>query len=192
MIEESSKKTEEAIERIKKNPTVVRPSIGVFAGIFDRDGRVLLKKRGLNETLPGDWDLPGGAVEIEAANNALDERLIGQELAREVLGETGLEITVDFMPAMYPAVIKGGSDWAFIMPIRRFVSQKNNKVDMRFFSPAEVQEIAKGKEGDRLVSGVGKRMHRLALMALCHSPNIDYQIEAEAILKRIQDAVNDS
>jgi len=185
-----SERTKEAIKRIRKNPDVVRPSIGVFAGIYDESGRVLLKKRGSDETLSGDWDLPGGAVEIEAASNAFDERLIGQELAREVKEETNITIRVDSMPAMYPAIITGGFDWAFIVPVSCSDSLWRHKLDtakkyFEFASPSELMKIAQCPEGNRLVSGVGKRMHRLALMALCHSPNKEYRAEAKNMLKII-------
>jgi len=185
------KRTEEAIKRIKKNPDVVRPSIGLFAGIYDKSGRVLLKKRCPEETLSGDWDLPGGAAETEAASNALDERLIGQELAREVKEETNITILIDSMPAMYPAIIAGGFDWAFIIPVSHLGSLwqfdlDRTKKNFRFVSPTELTELALRSEGDRLVSGVGKRMHRLVLMALCHSPNEEYRMKAEEMLENIQ------
>ncbi|MBW6441274.1 NUDIX hydrolase [Patescibacteria group bacterium] len=185
-MESKSKRMEEAINRIKKNPDVVRPSIGVFAGIYNNEGKVLLKKRGKNETLSGDWDLPGGSVEVESAAVASDERLIGQELAREVMEETGIQISVEVMPAMYPAVIKGGFDWAFVIPIYN-IKRDETKGDYAFYSPKDLLRIAQLPEGRRLVSGVGKRMHRLALMALCHSPNLEYRKEANEMLLEIQD-----
>ncbi|MCK5466649.1 NUDIX domain-containing protein [Candidatus Parcubacteria bacterium] len=193
--EEISERTEEAIKRIRKNPDVVRPSIGLFAGIYNDNGQLLLKRRSSCETLPGDWDLPGGAVKTEAADIALDERLIGMELAREVEEETGIKVSVDLMPTMYPAIIKGGFDWAFIIPITKEDSiqisnidnwDKANKEGLKVVSPKELLELANGPEGNRLVSGVGKRMHRLALMALCHSPNEKYRMEAEKMLENIQ------
>ena len=186
-----SKAMEDAIERIKRNPNVVRPSIGAFAAVYDIDGNVLLERRGQNETLPGDWDLPGGEVRAVAASATPDERLIGQELEREVLEETGISISVDRMPEMYPAVMKGGSDWAFVIPIGEAllpseISGKEEK--LIFVSPEELLELARRPEGNRLVSGVGKRMHRLALMALCCGPNYNYRFTARKMLEEINEA----
>lgn len=61
-----------------------RPIIGVGAVIFDADRVLLVKRR--HEPLKGEWSLPGGVVE-------LGETLEGA-VAREVLEETGLQVTV--------------------------------------------------------------------------------------------------
>jgi len=94
-----------------------RPEIGVFAGIFNRQGDLLVKRRPQWISSPGEWDLPGGAVESENNDKAQDERIIGEELAREVLEEVGVIIDLPFMPQMFPAVLAGGQDWAFIIPL---------------------------------------------------------------------------
>ena len=102
-----------------------------------------------------------------------------------------LEIELDHMPQMYPAVIKGGSDCAFVISIWTnemglFILGEDN---FKLVSPQELLELANGPEGNRLLSGYGKRMHRLALKAFQfpHCSNDDYKEEAERMLQEIYD-----
>ena len=62
-----------------------RPIVGVGAVVLDGKGHVLLVKRA-HEPLKGEWSLPGGGVEI---GETLEEAV-----AREILEETGLTVTV--------------------------------------------------------------------------------------------------
>ena len=62
-----------------------RPVVGVGAIVIDQAGRVLLVKRA-QEPLKGRWSLPGGMVELGEA--------LPEAVAREVLEETGLTVTV--------------------------------------------------------------------------------------------------
>lgn len=72
-----------------------RPVLGVGALIFDHD-RILLIERG-KEPLKGEWSLPGGAVET-------GER-IEDALAREMLEETGLEVTPTRIAAVFERIM---------------------------------------------------------------------------------------
>ena len=159
----------------------------MFAGIYNKEGKVLIKRRPEGISLPGDWDLPGGAVEEENTIKALDERIVGEELAREVKEEIGIDISVDYMPAMYPAVLREGKDWAFVIPIGIYDSpgKGEESQEIRYVSPKEVKELAENLQGNRIVSGWGKRMCRLILMALIHSPNEIYREEAKKYLQEI-------
>ncbi len=119
-----------------------------------------------------------------------DERVIGRELAREVREETGLSIKVPFMPVMYPAVCIGRErktiDFAFILPVG-IVRERPAKGENIYVAPKELKELARRPEGKRVVSGWGKRMCRMALVAICHSPNPQYQQEAKKMLLEIQE-----
>jgi len=168
--------------------TTATPKIGLFGGFFDDNGRLFVKKRREDESLPGDWDLPGGAVEADVNSTAIDERIISEELLREIKEETGMEFPpLQRMPAMYPAVIKGGNDWAFgiILGAAPFPPTKGH---WRFVSPSELEELANRPIGDRLVSGYGKRMHRLCLRMLASRdcPNWEYRQQAGQMLGKIQ------
>ena len=170
-------------------------TIGLFAGIFDEDGKVLLRRRKReNPDFPcsyeGDWELPGGTMEEENIWKGKDERVIGEELAREVGEETGLSIKVPFMPVMYPAVYIDSErktiDAAFILPVG-IVRERPSKGENIYVAPNELKELARRPEGKRVVSGWGKRMCRMALMALCHSPNPQYQQEGKRMLLDIEE-----
>ncbi len=165
-----------------------QPKIGLFAGIFNTEGKLLIKRRPKGISLAGEWDLPGGAVEEKNNQNALDERIVGQELAREVKEEVGLAIPEFLpMPAMYPTVLRGGGDWAFAILVG-VVEESPSKGETRYISPQELQELAEGPEGNRLVSGWGKRMCRLCLrlFASRDAPNQDYAKQAGEMLAKIQ------
>ncbi|MGH9693284.1 MAG: NUDIX hydrolase, partial [Bryobacteraceae bacterium] len=69
--------------------------LGVGALIFN-DDRILLIERG-KEPLKGEWSLPGGAVET-------GERL-EDALTRELLEETGLEVTPTRIAAVFERIM---------------------------------------------------------------------------------------
>ncbi len=90
----------------------MRPVLGVGAVILDESGehrRVLLVERG-NPPLAGLWSLPGGGVET-------GERL-EEAVAREVLEETGLEVTPDSIATVFERIIcddLGGFEYHYVL-----------------------------------------------------------------------------
>jgi len=179
-----------------ERPRVASPTISVYAAMFfpyrkgsENSGKLILHKRPDNVPFAGEWELLGGGISAESNAHADDERIIGKELNRIISEKTsfGWEIEIEHMPPMHPAVIKGGSDWAFVVPVR--TNQVGYAVfgmnDITLVSPSELLDLARGPEGNRLLSGYGKRMHRLSLMALTYSPESDYRKEARKMLKKI-------
>ena len=166
--------------------TTITPTIGLFVWMFDRKGNLLVKKREQDESLPGDWDLPGGGVEKERAEKAKDERIVDMEVTREAYEETRLVIPdLGIMPAMYPVISPGGKDWAFGMNAG-VCNHAPVKGTYRYVSPDELEKLVNGPIGDRLVSGYGKRMHRLCLCGIAlYSPNSVYQSQAKEKLQEI-------
>lgn len=158
-------------------------SIGLFGAIFNSKGELLIKRRGEDESLPGDWDLPGGAIEEAYVKECFDETIVFQELLREVKEETGIDLCYedfDRMPAMYPAVIASGTDWAFLINIGEIDQVPRCK--HKFVNIDELEKLADGPIGNRIVSG-RKRMYRLCMKALTLSPN--YGTEAKLIMRQL-------
>ena len=82
-----------------------------------------------------------------------------------------------------PAVLGGGGDWAF--PIVVGITDLPTKGKTQYLSPREVDNFAKGPEGNRILSGQWKRMHRILFRFLEHSPNKDFAQEAKVYLSNI-------
>jgi 8-oxo-dGTP pyrophosphatase MutT (NUDIX family) len=141
---------------VDDRPAVVRPTIGIYAGIFNEEGKLLLRRRPVGGSSPGEWELPGGGVDADNSSKALDERIVIQELAREVKEETGISIPSMLpMVAMYPAVLRSGGDWAFAILVG-VVKEKPSKRGTRYVSLEELRKLAEGPEGERLLSGWGQ------------------------------------
>ena len=166
----------------------LKPTVGLFGALFNKEGKILIKKRPDKFSFPGDWDLPGGAVEEEDCVETLDERIVREVLIREVFEETGIRILVDPMPPMYPAVLRGAGDWAFIIPVGIYEKSETGgeAQEIMFASPKDVVRLAKNPQGNRIVSGEGKRMNRLILKGFTYSPNENYRWESKMFLGEIQ------
>ncbi len=184
----------------------VTPTIGVFAGILTVNGKLLLRRRVESDSIvpgksfKGNWELPGGGVMKEETFEATNETVIPKALAREVKEKAGLEIEMTSMLAMYPAILakeytkKEVVDFAFVVIIQPDQWRGQLKGETMWVSPGELYKLARkfepadrktGKDGKGIVSGYGKRMHRMALMSFSHSPNEGYSFEARDALVAI-------
>lgn len=181
------------------------PEIGIFAAILDHEGKILLRKRVLSEekkssvsgkNVKNEWELPGGGVEDLEMLNAGDERGLLESLQREVGEEMNMCIVDIALPLQtFPVVIakeispgKIARDIALLVivkPNNWGVYQGGIRGETAWVDVKQLNKLAKGSAKGKLVSGFGKRMHRMALMALLHSANRDCRLEAKATLKRI-------
>ena len=152
-------------------------TIGVFAGIFDSGGSLLLRRRN-EETYFGKWELPGGALQKKYLIG--DEKAIRMALCERVRVETGLNIIdyVQAMPAMYPTIHE--NDIAFAIIVGK-VNQTPTKGEIIYVTPSELQVLAVCED---LVSGQ-KRMYRMCLRMFVSRdcPNLEYRRQASEILK---------
>lgn len=202
-------------------------TIGVFAGLLFEDGDLLLQVRTEKGSIYGskdttyqyNWELPGGKVKENDAMKALTLEVLGRNLVREVKEELGIKITqLPYWPALYLAIFvnkeKGINDWAFMIPIIPvyWVMPKSLKREIIKVDVDKLTELANNPSGrGQLVSGFGKRMHRMSLGALyknCmfNEPNshkakvllnqikpdwyqTEYSDDAEEFLARLREAI---
>lgn len=171
----------------------VKATIGVFAGIINQEGKLLLRRRReTSSIIPGKsfkgcWELPGGGVMI--VDNMPYHHLVN-ELKREVKEETGVELKLeDPMPAMYSVFFGKNQDLALVVPIRIYLEQ--TKKETRWVSFDELNELARvykpvnketGEDGEGLVSGEGKRMHCMALKCFSSGGSTEASLEATKML----------
>ncbi|MDO8633363.1 MAG: NUDIX domain-containing protein [Candidatus Wildermuthbacteria bacterium] len=170
----------------------------MFIGLFNpRESDKLLVRRRVRElTFRGNWDLPGGGVEEVGESNY--DHLVAEGF-RELEEEVGIEISVipGYAYSMYAAFLKGqkANDLALVIPCvsydyptrgeTRWVSVEELNALAREFVPLDE---AKKQEARGLVSGWGKRMHRLALSAFTSMSSGPYISEAVRTLHRISTA----
>ena len=168
----------------------VKTTVGVTAGIFNGEGKLLLRRRTEHDSITGidyagNWELPVVAVQ-ETEKESIRYDYLSLELVRGVEAETGFKIILNEpMPAFYPVMFKGpqGYDLAMITVIVSwFVPQVELKAVTKFVSLDELNQLAREfisltdakkqglPEAKGLLSGFGKRQHCLALKALSIAP----------------------
>lgn len=176
---------------METRPAVLQPTVSVYPGIFEEEGKLLLVRRSLDiKSSPGEWEPPGGGISAQIASGLPDERLILQELQRMVRERTGIDLSSFLVPMigqeLYPAILKGGGDWALATVIG-IVKEKPTLGETMYVSPLEFRQLAEGPEKNRLVSGWGNRMCRICLRLFIgfNGPNKNYPAEAWSMLGEI-------
>lgn len=111
-------------------------SINVVGAVIVKDGLILCAQRGLNGSLGGMWEFPGG--KIEAGETARDA------LIREIDEELGCEITVtdEVTTTTYEydfAVVSLTTFWCELVAGEPTL---NEHADMRWIAAADLDEIA--------------------------------------------------
>lgn len=154
-------------------------TVGVFGGIFNSQGKLLLRKRDENGSYPGKWELPGGAIQKKHLEIG-DERAIGRALQERILEELDVLVYVQRMPSMYPVVPSKGDDIAFAIIIGKLHNETHYKGETRFIDVDELNSLA---EKGELLSGK-RRMYRMCLrmFASRDCPSPEYREKAGEIL----------
>ena len=163
----------------------VKATVGVFAGIINEKGKLLLRRRietgsiTPGKSFKGCWELPGGGVEV---SESMPYCHLVNELKREIKEEVGIEIdSIDPMPDMYPVYFGKVSDLALVTPINS--DKEPTTGETKWVDLKELNKLAKdykaadrekGQDGQGIVSGWGKRMHCMALAAFANSERHSY------------------
>jgi hypothetical protein len=173
---------------------------GIYAGfLHPESGKLALTRRNTPDSIipgksfRGNWELIGGAVMV-SDEESIPYNYYSRELTRLIEKKIGIVLEIPGLPMMYSTLFKGpaGYDEASVVPMVRDIEPTIGEI--YWVSPQELQVLAeefepadesKGKSGKGLLSGYGKRMHCMALIALSHSPNHNFQTEALRMLREI-------
>ena len=177
-------------------------TIGGFAGLLFEDGDLLLQIRTEKGSVFGpddekyrfNWELSGGKVEETNVMKALTLEVLTKNIAREVREELGIRI-ISFprRPAIYLATYvneeRGVNDWALTVPIFQecWKMPKKLKREIIKVNTDKLTELANNHPGKgQLVSGFGKRMHRMSSGTLYTGSNLTSRRKAEILLCQIK------
>ncbi len=110
--------------------------IRVVAAVIQRDGRILACRRAPHKSLAGLWEFPGGKVEPGESDEVA--------LAREILEELGIEITVgefisESVAPAGEAMIHLNAYWAQTNVAGEFSSTDHDR--MEWFAPADLETV---------------------------------------------------
>lgn len=123
-----------------------RHSVSVAAAIFDEtEAHVLLIKRRDN----GNWEPPGGVLELEEA--------IEDGLRREVLEETGAEISIGPLSGVYKNMERGIVALVFRASLQsRPLPSSTEAAEIRWISTREVLRLVEEAYAFRIFDALGQ------------------------------------
>ena len=175
-------------------------TIGVDNGFLTMEGKLLLQIRTtqswmgqvLGKSYEGLWELNDGAVQEKNILKALTLPVLKAQAIENAQKKLGISMTVPENPAMYLTIYenkeKGILDWAVTFPIPPEYWQMPKELlrDVMLVDVEGLNDLASRPEGKgQLVSGWGKRQHRMGLGTLFYSP-ISHRLRAEALLTQIK------
>lgn len=186
----------------------IKTMVGVTAGIFNKEGKLLLRRRKEHDSVTdrdyyGCWELPVVAAQ-DTDERSIPYHYLSLKLAEGVEAEIGIKILVNPMPAFYPVMFKndkGEYDLAMITSVGVVKQRPPKDKEVIYVSPQKLNELAEeyapvkkdkeGKiiqEGRGLLGGKGKRQHCMALKVIeTACSDITYRRSAKQTLKDIQE-----
>ena len=156
-------------------------TIGVNNGFLTKDGRLLLQLRTteswmgklLKKSYKGQWELNDGGFEVENIEEELTLPFLKEKAIENARKKLGINVTIPEDPHMYLTVYenkdKGILDWAIMFPIPPKYWELPKKLlrNIMLVDVDGLNDLANRSEGKgSLVSGWGKRQHRMGLGAL--------------------------
>ncbi len=169
-------------------------TIGVNNGFLTRDGKLLLQIRTnnswmgklLDKCYEGFLELNDGMVQEKDVLKALTLPVLKAQAIENAEKKLGITMTVPEYPEMYLTIYenkeKGILDWAIMFPIppEHWQMPTELKRDIILVDVDGLNNLANRPEGKgQLVSGFGKRQHRMGLGALYFSS--EYQEAQKAV-----------
>lgn len=177
-------------------------TIGVNNGFLTEDGRLLLQIRTteswmgkiLEKSYEGLWELNGGLVKEEDLLKALTLPILGRQTVKNAEEKLGIRMEFPGNPITYLTVYenkeRGIVDWAFMFVIRPGywdTGETSFLRDVMLVGVEGLNRIANLPEGKgQLISGYGKRQHRMGLAALSQSSDSEERIVAQKTLDIIK------
>lgn len=177
-------------------------TIGVNNGFLTEDGRLLLQIRTnnswmgkvLEKSYEGLWELNGGQVKEKKISKALTLVVLARQVVKSADEKLGVRMEFPGNPITYFTVYENKEkeivDWAFTFVIRPGywdVGQTSFLRDVMLVGADDLNRIANLPEGKgQLVSGWGKRQHRMGLAVLSQSLNHKERLLAQKTLDGIK------
>lgn len=94
--------------------------ISVSALVVNEKGQLLLVRRTINDSRPGEWEFPGGGIEF--GENPMDATI------REVKEETGLDVNIAELTSVKSAVYGNGNKQIFRIMYACMLTDINQEV----------------------------------------------------------------